>query len=95
MDEHPAKISLSLADQLACDRTALANERTLLAYLRTSFAFAASGVALLRFVNLETPMQYLAIALCITGAWLLIIGFVRYASFGRRLRALATQTRES
>ncbi|RZK97325.1 MAG: DUF202 domain-containing protein, partial [Hymenobacter sp.] len=39
----PAPLSLSLSDQLALQRTRLANERTLLTYVRTSLALLGFG----------------------------------------------------
>lgn len=40
---------LSLSDQLAIDRTHLANERTLLAYVRSGIALVVAGFSLINF----------------------------------------------
>jgi putative membrane protein len=44
---------LILRDQLAIDRTLLANERTLLSYLRSAVALVLAGLSMARFSNRE------------------------------------------
>lgn len=44
----------SLTDELALDRTLLANERTLLAYLRTALALVVVGLTFLHFIDAGT-----------------------------------------
>ncbi len=43
------KDDLILRDELALDRTLLANERTLLAYLRSSITLLIAGVSIMHF----------------------------------------------
>lgn len=66
---------LSLTDELAIDRTLLANERTLLAYLRSSLALIIGGFS---FLHLSDDNMLLVLGLvCIplgvifglVGAW--------------------------
>lgn len=49
-----AKRDLILRDQLALDRTALANERTLLAYIRSTIALLAAGITLIHFFDIAS-----------------------------------------
>jgi putative membrane protein len=63
-----------LRDQLALDRTRLANERTLLAYIRTAFMLLVAGATALKLF-VETP------AVVVT-AWLFIVAGVIVGVFG-------------
>src|SRR5918999_6332704 len=63
-----------LRDQLALDRTRLANERTLLAYIRTAFMLLVAGATALKLF-VETP------AVVVT-AWLFIVAGVFVGVFG-------------
>ena len=77
---------LTPADQLALDRTALANERTLLAYIRTALGLIALGVAAMKVFD-ERPMQILGAAAVAAGSVTFLVGAWRYRSCSRRLRA--------
>ena len=48
--ERFSKAELILRDQLAIDRTALANERTLLAYARGAMTLVIAGLSFVQFV---------------------------------------------
>ena len=74
------------ADQLALDRTALANERTLLAYIRTALGLIALGVTAMKVFD-ERLMQIIGAAAVIAGIAVLLIGAWRYRILCRRLRA--------
>ena len=81
----PAPLSLSLSDQLALQRTRLANERTLLTYVRTSLALLGFGLTLLQF-NPERGgrLGYSALA----GAGLVLaVGLLRFRAHRRQLTA--------
>ena len=78
---------LELRDQLALDRTVMANERTLLAYVRTALGLVGAGVALLEFV--APPVGTLAgWALVALAAATLLVGVWRYSAVRRLLRTL-------
>jgi len=68
---------LILRDQLAADRTILANERTFLSYLRTGLGFAAAGVALIHLFA-STLVKIIGWALIPVGAGIVIVGIYRY-----------------
>jgi putative membrane protein len=65
----------TLSDELAIDRTLLANERTLLAYARTSLAFGAAGATALQLMAgwqaWATGLPFLALsaAVALLGGW--------------------------
>ncbi|HEX8694995.1 MAG TPA: DUF202 domain-containing protein [Longimicrobium sp.] len=73
-----------LRDQLALDRTFLANERTLLAYVRTALALAGAGAGLLGFV--ETPAARSGgWVLLVAGALVMVLGIWRFLTVRRHL----------
>ncbi|QQS38762.1 DUF202 domain-containing protein [Candidatus Woesebacteria bacterium] len=73
-----------LRDQLALERTAMANERTLLAYIKTMVGSMAVGVTFLKLF--EGPVFYFGgFALIFLGISLLIIGFARFFKVERLL----------
>ncbi len=78
----------SLTDQLALDRTRLANERTLLAYLRTALGFTAAGVTLWRLYPTSAPDRALGFVGIGFGAGLLVVGTYRFVAELRRYRRL-------
>ncbi|PAP75182.1 DUF202 domain-containing protein [Rubrivirga marina] len=80
---------LTLRDQLALDRTVLANERTLLAYLRTALALLAGGVTLLHFIDTAWAILvgWTAIPLA---AVVTVMGAMRYLRVRHRLRQIGT-----
>jgi len=77
-----------IADQLAFDRTRLANERTLLAYLRTALGFAAAGVTLWRIYPDSAADRALGAVGIVFGAGMLVVGTWRFVSELRRYRRL-------
>ena len=84
---------LSLADQLALDRTRLANERTLLAYLRTALGFTAAGVTLWRLYPTSAPDRAFGVVGIGFGAGLLVVGTLRFLAEHRRYRRLEAALR--
>lgn len=74
-----------LRDQLAVQRTHLANERTLLAYVRTALAAAAGGAVLLQFFPAYSSLLWLAWLLIASGGVMLVIGTYRFLAVRRHL----------
>jgi putative membrane protein len=79
--------TLPLRDELAIDRTLLANERTLLSYLRFGVALALAGVTIIHFVH-HGWFSAIGIACLPAGALCGIIGTARYVKVRRVLLAL-------
>jgi putative membrane protein len=78
---------------LALIRTDLANERTLLAYGRTALMLVATGVSLVKFLNVTAELVYLGWILIAIGAFVGGTGIVRFASLKRRLDSVRHGTR--
>ncbi|WP_019946131.1 DUF202 domain-containing protein [Hymenobacter aerophilus] len=72
----PGDYRLPLSDQLAIDRTHLANERTLLAYLRTGIALVVAGFSLINFFR-EGIYIGAGILLVPTGLLAIVLGWRR------------------
>ncbi|MES2643314.1 MAG: DUF202 domain-containing protein [Myxococcota bacterium] len=83
----------SLADQLALDRTRLANERTLLAYLRTALGFAAAGATLWRLFPTSPADRALGLVGVVFGSGLLVVGTWRFFAEARRYSGLQSRLR--
>ena len=75
---------------LALIRTELANERTLLAYGRSSLMLFATGVSLVKFLNLSFDFVILGWCLIAIGALVAMAGMMRFS----KLRARLDATRE-
>jgi putative membrane protein len=76
---------LILRDQLALDRTRLANERTLLAYVRTAFMLLVAGATALKLF-VDTPGVILTAWLFIgLGAFVGLFGTWRFVAMRRRI----------
>jgi putative membrane protein len=68
---------LSLADQLAIERTNLANERTCLAYVLTCVALLAAGLTLLKFFT-SNGMHMLGYTLLPIAVGTLVLGLMKF-----------------
>lgn len=68
---------LSLSDELAVERTLMANERTLLAYIRTSLALLAASITLLKFFT-SNGMHMLGYILLPIGVGALVLGLMNF-----------------
>jgi len=81
----PASItSLPRTDQLAVERTLLANERTFLAYFRTSVVFLTSGLAI-RDIEFFSDIRYLSALLIVLGPLTFMVGLYRSIQLHRRI----------
>ncbi len=78
---------LPLRDQLALDRTVLANERTLLAYLRTFIGLVASGAALWKLFEVGWA-QGVAAVFFVCAPIALAVGFARYNKMNKRMNRI-------
>ena len=68
---------LTLRDQLAFERTVLANERTLLSYVRTTIGMTAVGGSILKFFAGLTA-TVIGSGLIALGILIMLMGLVRY-----------------
>ncbi len=74
-------------NNLALERTLLANERTMLAHIRTAGAAFLFGLALLKlFENQGDTIKYVVIASFIVGAGFLIFGIIYYPLRNKRIK---------
>jgi putative membrane protein len=76
---------LILRDELAIDRTILANERTVLAYLRGAMTLIIVGITFVNFF--ETGLlHYVGLACIPFGVAVGIFGYRRYRKMGKAIR---------
>ena len=84
------KEDLILRDELAIDRTLLANERTLMAYVRLAITLIIAGVSIIHFAMekwFET-IGFLCVPIGITAG---LFGWSRYQKMNRQIREIRTQ----
>lgn len=81
---------LFLRDELAIDRTLLANERTFLAYLRTALALVLAGVTFIHFAS-NSWLEILGYASVPIGIFVLVFSTIRY----RKIRSNILVVRKS
>lgn len=79
-----------LKDQLAWERTRLANERTFLSYIRTSLYFLVGGVALITVKSLDNTMIP-GIAAVVFSGMLITTGTYRYIRMRSKLKRSVPQ----
>jgi len=72
-------------NNLAKNRTILANERTFLAYIRTSIMLAVSGVTIFKFFGADWHYVTFGIALNVVAIAFVIFGFMRYKKMCRNI----------
>ncbi len=82
-----SKTELILRDELAIDRTILANERTVLSYLRGSVALIIAGVTFVHFIEFGM-LRYIGISLIPIGLVTGVFGVSRYRRMDQRIRAV-------
>lgn len=80
---------LILRDQLALDRTVIANERTLLSYVRTAFALVVAGVSFLQFFD-SRLVEMIGLMFIPAGLVVLALGWRSYQKLRSDLRGIAT-----
>ncbi len=78
-------MELKLSDQLAIERTRLANERTFLAYFRSAIVFLSSGFAIVKLEILR-EIEWIGYVLILIGPMLLLIGLIRFMYVKRSIR---------
>lgn len=83
--------NLILRDELAIDRTVLANERTLLSYLRSAVALLIAGITIVNF-STEGWFRAMGIACIPTGIITAVIGVARYRIMDRSIRRIRSQS---
>ena len=79
------KLNLSLTDNLAIDRTKLANERTFLAYFRTFIVLLSSGFAIVK-LDILAEIKWLGYILVIISPIIFLIGVIRYVYVKRNIQ---------
>lgn len=80
---------LILRDELAIDRTLLANERTFLSYLRSGVALAIAGLSIMHFSG-TAWFWWVGVACLPSGIVTALVGFLRFRRMGADI-ALARQ----
>lgn len=75
---------LILRDELAIDRTLLANERTLLSYARSGLAAVVGGITFMHFPE-EGVLFYMGAVLIPVGLIMLGVGYHRYVTMRRSI----------
>ena len=85
---------LILRDELAIDRTILANERTLLSYLRGAVTLVIAGLSFLHFAA-PGLLRGLGLALIPAGLVTGVIGVRRHRAMDRRIRAARAAGRKA
>lgn len=78
-------MELSLTDNLAIERTRLANERTFLAYFRSAIVFLSSGFAIIKLQMLQ-EIIWIGYALIVIGPMLFFIGLFRLIYVKRTIK---------
>lgn len=78
-------MELKITDQLAIERTKLANERTFLAYFRTGIVFSSSGFAIVKLELLE-EIAMIGYFLIVLGPLLVLIGLLRFSYVKKKIR---------
>lgn len=81
------KGELILRDELAIDRTLLANERTMLAYMRGAITLPIAGVSFIHFIQAGF-LRTLGFLLIPMGLLIGILGMVRYWRMDKQIRAI-------
>ncbi|RPI78969.1 MAG: DUF202 domain-containing protein [Desulfobacteraceae bacterium] len=76
---------LILRDELAIDRTILANERTVLAYFRSALTLIIVGVTFLHFFE-KGVLHYIGIVFVPFGLVVGVFGFIRYRKMDKAIR---------
>jgi putative membrane protein len=81
---------LILRDELAIDRTLLANENTLLAYLRSALTLIIAGVTFIHFFA-QSWLLWLGIAFVPMGVAVALFGIGRFRRMQRSINIVRSQ----
>ena len=81
------KSDLILRDELAIDRTVLANERTLLAFVRLAITLIIAGVSIVHFA-MEKWFETIGILCVPIGIGVGIFGWHRYQKMAEEIQAI-------
>jgi putative membrane protein len=81
---------LILRENLAIERTVMANDRTLLSFIRTSLYFFVAGLSLTELLTFRYELL-LEVMCFVAGACMLLVGFVKYL---RQIRKIGESRRQ-
>ncbi|NBT90996.1 MAG: DUF202 domain-containing protein [Verrucomicrobia bacterium] len=87
------KEELILRDELAIDRTLLANERTLMAYIRLSITMVIAGVSIIHFA-MEKWFETIGFLCVPIGIAAGILGWIRYQRMDLEIREIRNRSRK-
>ena len=87
------KEDLILRDELAIDRTLLANERTMMAYVRLAITLVIAGVSIIHFA-MEKWFQTIGFLCVPAGLAAGFFGWWRYQKMDRQIREIRSPTRK-
>ncbi|MEQ9439430.1 MAG: DUF202 domain-containing protein [Cyclobacteriaceae bacterium] len=73
-------------DELALERTKLANQRTLLAYSRTAMMVFATGITFLKLLAEDEVLRITGFVLIPLSVLVLVYGIVSFTRFNRRMQ---------
>ncbi|MEI6222216.1 MAG: DUF202 domain-containing protein [bacterium] len=82
---------LILRDQLAIDRTILANERTLLSYYGTGITLLVSSITLIKFFEFLL-IEIAGFCLIPLSLLCMIVGYKRYVTMRSQIFTISTQS---
>ena len=87
------KQELILRDELAIDRTLLANERTLMAYVRLAITMVIAGVSIIHFA-MEKWFETIGFLCVPVGIAAGILGWIRYQRMDLEIREIRNRSRK-
>jgi putative membrane protein len=87
------KEELILRDELAIDRTLLANERTLMAYVRLAITMVIAGVSIIHFA-MEKWFETIGFLCVPVGIAAGILGWIRYQRMDLEIREIRNRSRK-
>jgi putative membrane protein len=84
---------LILRDELAIDRTLLANERTMMAYVRLAITLVIAGVSIIHFA-MEKWFETIGFLCVPVGIAAGILGWIRYQRMDLEIREIRNRSRK-
>jgi putative membrane protein len=85
---------LILRDELAVDRTLLANERTLLAYLRSAVSLVIAGFTMMHFAMGSEWFWFAGVVSIPAGVLTGLVGIMRFGRMHRMISRIRFQARD-